>query len=386
MKILISSDLGPPYIGGGESYVINLGKGLINLGHEVYWLTSRIPSTKFFENYEGINIYRVPILFSKHYIFPGRQTYSLTSIFSGVKVAKQVDILQFNTLIPGPFSWILAKYVKKPSILFCHELFGPLWKKFGRGFIEKFTYPIMERLMSKAPYEKFLCPSWYSKQTLINYGTPPEKIKVIPHGIDFKLFNPKVKGEKFKEENKLEGKNLIGYTGRLYLKGTAQSKNLPMLLRSLKLIIKEVPDTLLVLGGSGFNELNKLVKKLGLEKYIRYVGQRPYTQVPEFLAAMDVVVCPAFSDGYCFLLAEASAVGKPIVATRAGAHPERVLENKTGILTDISSKSFANAVIQVLQDKKLKKKMGKEGARYASKFSWEKSVKAHLKVYEELLK
>ncbi len=51
MKILIMSDLAPPYLGWGEVYVSELGFQLVNMGHEVHWLTSRIPHTSDLENY-----------------------------------------------------------------------------------------------------------------------------------------------------------------------------------------------------------------------------------------------------------------------------------------------------------------------------------------------
>src|SRR3990172_3262859 len=98
---MIASDMGYPYVGGGESYVIQLSQSLIDLGHEVHWLTSRIPNTTKEEMYEGIHMHRVPILFQRRYLFPGRHSFSLTSIVPGVKLAKEMDVLQFNTFVAG---------------------------------------------------------------------------------------------------------------------------------------------------------------------------------------------------------------------------------------------------------------------------------------------
>jgi glycosyltransferase involved in cell wall biosynthesis len=386
MKIMISSDLAFPYLGGGESYVLNLASMLIKQGHEVHWLTSKIPGTKSYEIYKGIQIHRVPIFFPKRYIFPGRQSYFLTSILFGINLARQMDVLQFNTLVPAPFSWIIAKYAGKPSVLFCHELFGAkLWRKIGQNLFEKAVYPIMEKLMATAPYDWFVCPSKYSKKTLINYGAPAKKITVIPHGINFKLFNQKASGSELKRKFNLEGKKLIGYTGRLKISGTGQSKNLPMLLEAFKIVIKNIPDAVLVFGGSNFEEISKVINKMGLEKNIIYVGSRPYDEVPKFMGMVDVIVCPAISEGFCFMLAEASACGKPVVATNAGAHVDRIVNNKTGILTSVSPESFAEGIIKVLENRALAEKLGKNGAEFTKQFTWEKSSKAHMEVYEKLI-
>jgi glycosyltransferase involved in cell wall biosynthesis len=387
LKLLISSDLAPPYIGGGESYVINLASRLVKIGHEVHWLTSKIPGTKSNEIYEGIHIHRIPIFFSRHYIFPGRQTFFLTSIATAIKLARKMDVVQTNTLVPGVSGWFIAKYAGKPSLLFCHEFFGiKLWRKIGHNLFEKSVYPLMEKFMATAPYDWFACPSQYSKKTMLSYGTPAEKITVIPHGIDFKIFNPKANGEELRRKFNLEDKKLIGYTGRLKISGTGQSKNLLMLLKALKIVVKKIPDAVLVLGGSNFEEISKVVNKLNIKKYVFYAGSRPYKEVPKFMAMTDVMVCPAISEGFCFMLAEASACGKPVVAVNAGAHPDRVINNKTGILTSASPESLAEGIIKILENPSLAKRFGKNGAKFAKQFTWEKSVKKHLEIYEMLVK
>jgi glycosyltransferase involved in cell wall biosynthesis len=386
MKIMISSDVAPPYIGGGESYVINLGSMLAELGHEVHWLTSKISGTKNHEIYRGMHIHRVPIFLPKRYIFPGRQSFSLTSIIYGINIAKQMDVLQFNTLVPAPFSWMIAKYAGRPSLLFCHELFGmKLWGKIGQNLFEKTVYPSMEKLMATAPYDWFACPSEYSKKTLTNYEAPANKISVIPHGINFKIFNPNTSGKELRRKFKLEDKKLIGYTGRLKVSGTGQSKNLIMLLKAMEIVVEKIPEAVLVLGGSDFEEISKVIQKLGLEDKVVYAGSRPYSEVSRFMAMSDVVACPALSEGFCFMLAEASACGRPIVATDAGAHPERIVNNKTGILTEVSPEGLSEGIIKVLGNSNLAGKLGSNGVKFTKQFTWEKSVNKHLEIYEKLV-
>lgn len=127
------------------------------------------------------------------------------------------------------------------------------------------------------------------------------------------------------------------------------------------------------------------IKKLGLEKHVYYLGSRPYEEVPNFLAMCDVIACPALAEGYCFLLGEAAACGKPLVATNLAAHPERIINNETGILTNPDPKEFADGVAKILKDEDLAKRFGNKGEKFVKKFSWRNSVKKHLEVYEMLL-
>lgn len=386
MRILISSDLAIPHIGGVELYILNLATRLVELGHEVHWMTSWIHGTKRYEILKGIHIHRVPILLKNRLAFPGRQTYSITSILPGIKLVKRMEVFHANTLVPGPFSWIIAKYARKPSILFCHELFGDLWKEIGQDWLEKRLYPFIERFMAKAPYDRFICPSNYSKRKLIECGAAEDKIVVIPHGIDFSKFNNKRDRINYRKIFGLTKYKLFGYIGRLRIRKTTQSKNLIGLLKAVPHVVKSVPEARLVLCGMGFEELKPIIKKLEIEKYVIYVGEeysKDFEFNPHFLKMCDVIVCPAFSDGFCFMLAEASACGRPVVATNAGAHPDRVKNN--GILTKTTPEDIAEGIVRVLTSKKLASKFSKNSSIYARQFTWEKSVRQHLRVYEELM-
>ncbi len=383
MKILISSDLAPPYIGGGETYTIKLSAGLVKEGHDVHWLTSRIPDTLPEEILDGVKIHRVPILSESHYIFPGRQSFSMTSLIKGIKLARQCDVVQINTLVPGISGWVIAKYAGKPSLLFCHEFFNKLWHKIGQNSFEKYMYPLIENLMCKAPYDWYVCPSEYSKTTIMANGISEDKITVIPHGIDENFFSRN--NNDYKNSLNLGNSPMFGYFGRLHVKRTAQSKNLLALLKATELVVKQIPDAKLVLGGMGYEELQPYVKEMGLEKNVVYVGKLEYENIPTFLKACDVVVCPALTDGFCFLLGEAAACGVATVATNLGAHRERIDDGKTGLLDGDTPSDIAGKIIALLNDGVLRKSLGDAASEKFKDFTWEKSVNKHLEVYENVI-
>lgn len=384
MRILICSDLAPPYVGGGESYVINLASRLAKKGHKVYWLTSRLPETKRYEIYKGIYIYRAIIPFPKHFLFPGRQFFPLTGFSVAIKLAKKVDVLQFNTFIGGTFGWFVAKISKKPCVLWCHEIFNGLWKVMGKNVLEKRIYPYIERFIVNLPYHWFACPSHYTKKLLIKMGVSTKRITVIPHGID-EIFHPRA-DKSLKQKFNLTKYSLFGYCGRLSIKTTAQSKNLLTLLKAAKCVFQYVPTAKLVLCGTGFNELIPYIRKLQIEKNVVYVGNLPYEQLPRFYSMCDVIVGASLSEGFGFMYAEASRCGKPVVAPKTGSIPEIIIDKKTGILVKPhDSHALAKGIVELLENEEKREKMGKAGAEYTKKFNWEKSVERHLALYESLL-
>lgn len=382
MKILISSDMAPPHIGGNETYMLNLSKGLIKLGHEVHWLTSRIPNTVSEEVLDNIVIHRVPVIFQSKYLFPGRQLFAITSLLKGMKLAKDFDLVQITTLVPGITGWIIAKYLNKPSVLFCHEFFNNMWHKIGQTPLEKYIYPIVENLTCKSPYDWFACPSEYSKTTLQFYGVPSNKITVIPHGLDQEFNSNTIN---YKNILGLDHNLIFGYIGRLLVKRTGQSKNLITLLKATKSVVKTIPQAKLVLAGEGYNELEPYVKKLELENNIIYLGKIPHDNIPAFFKMCDVVTCPAISDGFCFLLADASLAGVPTVGTKLGSHPERIDEGKTGLLSEPTPQDMSNKIITLLQDRNLRDKLGSMGKKKYEELTWERCVKKHIEMYKNLI-
>lgn len=377
------SDLSPPVVMGGiENYILNLSKKLIEQGHEIHWLTSKLPDTKSEEVYEGIKIHRVNIPFADHYSFPGRQLFSIASLIKGIKLAKGMDIIHVNTLVPGLLGWIISKYSEKPSVLFCHEFYGSLWNKIGQNILEKYGYPIFERLTAISPYDWFACPSEYSKQTLIKYGVPSDKITVINHGLDHDLISPNKLTRNYKKIYGIDGPT-FGYLGRLGIKGTGQAKNIIGLLEAAKHVIQEIPEAKLILGGKGFSDLKKYIKEFGIEKNTVYIEEIPREDTSSFLKACDVVVCPALSDGFCFLLAEASASGIPVIGTNLGSHPERIHDN--GLLVNPNSKDIADSILKILRNQEMGKTFGKAGINFTNDLTWEDSSRAHLELYERLI-
>ena len=385
MKIMIDSDLAPPVVGGAERYVINLGSRLARIGHEVHWITALIPNTSAEETYDGIKIHRIKILFRESYRSIGRLSYALTSIIPGAKTAKGMDILQFNTFVAGVNGWLIAKLARKPSVLFCHEFFGDKWKFLGQNFHERNLYPFIEKFMAHMPYDRFICPSEYSKETLKKAGASEDKIDVIPHGINLEIFVPSVSGREIREKYSLGDTKTFGYTGRLSLKKYAHAKNLIALLKASKIVFEKVPNSKLVFGGTGFENLQQMIKELGIEDRIIYVGEREPEKVGEFYGAVDVVICPALSEGFCFLTAEALACGRPVVATGLGAHNERIVNGETGLLSGDSPEEIADAIIRLLEDKDFATRLGKNAAEASKKLTWENSVNKHLGVYRSVL-
>ena len=183
----------------------------------------------------------------------------------------------------------------------------------------------------------------------------------------------------------LEKYKLFGFTGRLSLKKVGHSKNLLGLLQAAKIVMEKVPDARLVLGGSGYENILPKIRELGLEDKTIYLGERPRKEVPHFFNVLDVVVCPALAEGFCFMIGEALAVGRPVVATALGAHNERIINEETGFLTREDPHEIANVIIKILENPKIGEQFGRKAIEHSKKLTWENSVKKHLEIYQNVI-
>jgi glycosyltransferase involved in cell wall biosynthesis len=379
MKIAILSDLYHP-LGGGEIYSLRIEEELLKKGHEVIHLTSRTKGTKEIENFHGIKIIRAWIPFS-HDFMVGRFFFPFTC-FSKIDDLKDVDLIESITYPAAGTGWIFGKLLGKPNILFCHEFFRDYWKYMRSGFFQKQLYPILENIIGHSPYDWAITPSEYSKRSLVDAGFDRKKISVIYHGLDSK-FQPGVKTNWRKKYN-LEDKKVFGFIGRLRDFG---QKGLNYLLEATRLVVQEIPDARLVLAGSGSEYIVPLINKMKLAKFVICLGRIPDGTESQFYSMLDVFAGASIAEGFGLVYAEASRCGKPVAATNGGSIPEVIINGKTGIIVPIRNpKALAEAIVKLLEDQKLAKKMGKNGVEYTKKFTWENSVNQHLEVYEKIIK
>jgi glycosyltransferase involved in cell wall biosynthesis len=98
---------------------------------------------------------------------------------------------------------------------------------------------------------------------------------------------------------------------------------------------------------------------------LAFLGARD--DVPEVLTDLDVLVhCPTAPEPFGRVLAEAMAVGRPVVGARCGGIPEVVGDGVTGFLAPSGDvKSFAECVVQLLENPVLRDQFGRAGRRRA---------------------
>ncbi|MFB2623823.1 glycosyltransferase family 4 protein [Methanothermobacter sp. KEPCO-1] len=158
-------------------------------------------------------------------------------------------------------------------------------------------------------------------------------------------------------------------------------KAVPSVLKSVRdfrlLVVGDVPES----QGEYYRKLREMVSSLEIKDAVKFLGRRE--DIPELLAASDIFVLPSIAEGTPISILEAMAMGKPVIATDVGAVDEQVIEGENGFLVSPASQDqLAERIIELSLNQDLRASMGRASRRLVEKFSLERCVEEHMRIYE----
>ncbi|MDA2934465.1 glycosyltransferase family 4 protein [Acidobacteria bacterium AH-259-D05] len=293
--------------------------------------------------------------------------------------ASQPDLVQSHGARSNFYARLACRQARITQLSTIHGALSvypvPIWKKL--------PYMFLDRLSARWS-EKIVCVSKSLMDDLIRQGHKQGKVTVINNGVDLKAFDPgKANAARFRHQFG-EGDILLGVVGRL-----AREKGHRYFLDALPEIVRRYPRSKAVLVGDGplRKELQQKVRKLGLGQSVLFAGVK--ADIPDVLAAMDVVVLPSLSEGLPYVLLEALAMERPVVTTAVNGVTEVVREDGEGarLIPPRDPKALAVAVNWVLEDQTSARLMASAGRRRVSAhFSLETMAKRWSELYRELAK
>lgn len=367
MRILYVLEYFPPHIGGVETYFDNLTRGVAKR-HDVVILTTLVPSSKVRDVSEGRRVYRVKSL--SRYLFT-------TKFRDAAGLMRSADLVHTSTFVAAGTTWLAKTLVKRPTVLTFHEAWGRRFFDF-QPFYKALVNSSLERLICRVyKNSTIITPSTFTRNTLIGRGVPGKNVHVIYHGIDHTVFNTRVKPLR-----------RYDHPTYLFFGRVGVSKGLEYLLDAAPLVARELPEAKLLLMVSteekGYRRVERKIDELSAKGIAMQIEPRPSSQeVAAVIRSADVVCVPSLSEGFGFGAVEAQACGVPVVATRAGSLPEVV---RGGLLVEPRSpKALAGALTRLLRDEGLCRELGARGASFAKRFTWKSSVRAHLRLYREVV-
>jgi glycosyltransferase involved in cell wall biosynthesis len=262
----------------------------------------------------------------------------------------QIDVLYTIDRGVAPQLAVCVSLLTRRPLVLCTAY--PFYPRSGRG--ARFVLRKAARLHAH---------SEYLRGHLLPYVRRPDAITVVPIGLEVSNYDPATSGE---EARKLYGvaadAPLVVMTGRLN-----EYKGQDDLIRAARIVVQERPDTRFLIAGRGPESLRlsleSLIDELDVRAHVQLVGYVP--SIPELVAASDIVAMPSWEEPFGLVALEGMAMGKPVVATRAGGVPEFVEHGVTGLLVPPRDPAaLAQALLEFIRDPARARENGARGRRH----------------------
>jgi glycosyltransferase involved in cell wall biosynthesis len=388
MKILQVCPIFPPRpkeFGSGVTQVVyNVSKELAKGGHkvEVYTSNALDVNTKIEDKsdlmlVDGIKVYHFPYV--THYY-----TFFLTpSMISAVRRnLKEFDIIHIHDLRAFQ-SIVVHYYARKYGVPYVLQAHGSLprvgaWRKL------KWIYDVLFGYKLLRDASRVIALSRVEAEQYKRMGVPEEKIAIIPNGIDLSEYaNLPPKGCFKKKFGIKEEEKIVLYLGRIH-----KSKGLDLLAEAFSLVTKELENVKLVMIGpdGGYaSAFSILISRLGIWEKVLLTGFVEKEDKLAVLVDSDVFVTPRFY-GFPITFLEACVAELPIVTTKCGDELD-LIHNGAGLVAKYSPQSFAEALIYLLTNVDIARRMGRDAKRLLlNEFTLQKVVNKLERVYETIVK
>lgn len=221
------------------------------------------------------------------------------------------------------------------------------------------------------------------RDAVLRQHPQPERVVVVPNGVDLSRFHPEIDGTDVRDANGLGGRVVIGMVA--YFK---RWHGLEQLLQAVPSVVEACPSVQFLLVGEGDRPgaVSDFVHVRGMSQWVSVTGEVPHAEIPSYVAAMDITVIPHFHHhGSPLKLFEYMAAGKPTVAVAIGQICEVLQDGTTGLLVppdDISA--LSGALIRLAQDRTLRQQMGAAARAWvARERSWDDVARRVLQLWDE---
>ncbi len=224
-----------------------------------------------------------------------------------------------------------------------------------------------------------ICDSESSRRDLLQYiNYSSDKTAVVPLGVDESFFQDQNSGD-IKQFGLQPGRHI------LHVGHTHSYKNIPALFRVLSILNHSFKMNLKLLKvGEVFSpEQENLARTLGIWESVVQLGALDDKLMPAIYRSADVLLFPSLNEGFGFPVLEAMASGLPVVASNRGALPE-VLGDAGILVAPDDYEAMAKSVVAIFNNPSLRSDLSKSGTKRASLFTWEKTARKTLEIYNRL--
>jgi glycosyltransferase involved in cell wall biosynthesis len=372
-----------------KTMIYDLAQNLAKRGHEISILQPESTSRIFDFNTHTKDIDDVIRVLPLPCVFLPRIRYTLPhlqkeyTILSSL-IDEGVELIHVGEYFyPTVFPPLCVKKKKSCPVVICSDaMVGVSWR-YNSFLVDciahTYTKTLGKHILTQSDAAVFLYHTLAAQAELL--GIPPQKVTVIPNGVDTTAFN---------SIDPTASRNLLNITDEnviLTVCRLAPVKGIETLIAVTRMLLKEgIPVKTLVAGDGPYRKAYER-KARDLKDNFVFLGNVPHNRIPSLISACDVFLLTSISEGLPSVVLEAGACRKPVVASNVGGIPDIISDGASGFLVnpkDVSS--FFTATKQLLQNPQLAHRFASTLHNHILKtFSWDTIVKKYEKIYESLI-
>ena len=281
--------------------------------------------------------------------------------------------------------YVLPFFTHCRSVVTVHDVIHLLFPQYLPSRLASHYARFMIRRATERA-ELILTVSDASKRDLLTFfDLPPEKIQVVPNGINSTITQPLTDEELdgIRERYQIKGRTV------LFVGNIKPHKNVERLIAAIAKA-RENPDlsdlTLIVVGDdiSKYPSLRRTVARHNIRGNVRFFGFVPERTLVALYKIADVFAFPSLYEGFGLPPLEAMANGTPVVTSNISSLPE-VVGDAALTVDPYNIDDIASAIRRVLEDDELKARLIADGYERARCYSWEQSVIQIHRAYQQAL-
>lgn len=364
-----------PSVGGSGVVGTELGKLLAERGHEIHFITSGLP---FRLNKVYPNIYFHEVTVNQYSVFQyPPYDLALASKMAEVAQREKLDILHVHYAIPHAICAYLAKQMIGENIKIVTTLHGTDITILGSD-------PSLNNLIRFGIEQSDVVTAVSHSLIEETYDliSTQKEIETVYNFIDERVYFQRDMSQLRKEYGIQEDEKVL-----IHISNFRKVKRVHDVVKSFALIVKQVKAKLLLVGdGPEFCTIVQLVKQLGIEDRVLFLGKQD--NVAELLAMSDLMLLLSEKESFGLVLLEAMACGVPCIGTRTGGIPEVIQHGETGYICEIGdTEGIAQQALLLLQDDALHRKMAQRSMQVVNEqFSSEEIVSQYEAIYYDILR
>ncbi|MDE2973132.1 MAG: glycosyltransferase family 4 protein [Gemmatimonadota bacterium] len=361
MKIVVHCVYFPPEVGGLESHVHYLCRGLVARGHEVVVVTSLSkPDLAAHEVMDGIRVHRTPLPARRPWGWLCHAIGSTQRTRAAAAGADVVHAQAFPSLLPCAMALAGSG---TPLVCTLHT------SHFLRLAANRMLAPALGKLVELSDY------NFAASKEIADVGEslgPTISVEVLVNGVDTGIFRP-VEGAIPRKG----GRRRLVVPRRLFPKNGVE-----YFVRALPAILAGADVEAILIGdGPERDRLEALARELGVAGRTEFLGARPHAEMPGLLCSGDVAVFPSLVEATSVAALECMACGLPVAASAVGGLPQIVDDSVGGLFPAGDPDALAAKVLELLGDEGLAGRGSVGREKVVAQWSNDRLVDRHEEVY-----